>query len=133
MISARSAPAISIREIQLAVAFAFNLTVREMVSTSRRRNVTCARQIAMYFSRELAARRPDRVTHTRAALPAGPPRSFPRIGIAFARDHSSVIYACSAVKRRLRDDLCFALLLQRLAHDLHDRDPIVTTQTQEAS
>jgi hypothetical protein len=117
MISGNSSRGISIREVQQTVALAFNLSVREMVSPSRRRNVTCARHVAMYLSREMAMRGWRAMSHTVASAAPAPP-SFPRIGIAFARDHSSVIHACTTVKRRLRDDLGFALLLNRLAGDL---------------
>jgi len=131
MIPANSARGISIREIQETVATAFNLSVRDMVSPSRRRQVTCARHIAMYLSREMAARRGRPATRSAGARAPAPP-SFPRIGIAFARDHSSVIHACSIVKRRLRDDLGFALLLNRLAGDLRDLALVAATTREEA-
>ena len=119
MIPANSSRGISIREIQRTVALAFDLSVRDMVSPSRRRNVTCARHVAMYLSREMAVRGWRAVSRTVDSRAPAPP-SFPRIGIAFARDHSSVIHACTTVKRRLREDLGFALLLNRLAGDLRD-------------
>jgi chromosomal replication initiation ATPase DnaA len=117
MIPPNSSRGISIREVQQTVALAFNLSVRDMVSPSRRRNVTCARQVAMYLSREMAVRRWCPLSRT-VGSPVPAPPSFPRIGIAFARDHSSVMHACTTVKRRLRDDLGFAILLYRLAGDL---------------
>lgn len=116
MINASSSRAgLSIREIQQAVALAFNLSVREMVSPCRRREVTRARHVAMYLSRKLAA------SSAGTLLTAGTGRSapsFPRIGMAFARNHSSVIHACSGIGRRLRDDAGLALLLERLASEL---------------
>ena len=129
MIPANSSRGISIREIQQTVALAFNLTVRDMVSPCRRRHVTCARHIAMYLSREMAARRwaANRAAPSRTPVPP----SFPRIGIAFARDHSSVIHACTMVKRRLHDDLGFALLLNRLAGDRRDH-ALAAATAQEA-
>ena len=129
IIPANSSRGISIREFQQAVALAFNLTVREMVSASRRRHVTCARHIAMYLSREMAMRRRCPMSFT-ATAPAPP--SFPRIGIAFARDHSSVIHACTTVKRRLREDLGFALLLNRLAADLREHARVAATAREAA-
>jgi chromosomal replication initiator protein len=130
MIPGNCPSGISIREIQHTVALAFNLSVRDMVSPSRRRHVTCARHIAMYLSREMAVRRSraaSRAVPSRAPIPP----SFPRIGIAFARDHSSVIHACAIVKRRLHDDLGFALLLNRLAGDLRDH-ALAAATAQEA-
>jgi chromosomal replication initiator protein len=105
MIPAGASHPISIGEVQLSVALAFNLTVTEMLSHTRNHRVTCARHVAMYLSREVALR-------------ALAPPSFPRLGRAFARDHSTVINACRVVTIRLRQDLGFALLVNRLALDL---------------
>jgi chromosomal replication initiator protein len=105
MIPAGSSYPISIGEVQYSVALAFNLTIAEMLSHTRNHRVTCARYVAMYLSRE--------VVHDALA-----PASFPRLGRAFARDHSTVISACRVVTLRLRQDLGFALLVNRLALDL---------------
>lgn len=116
MINAGSSRAgLSIREIQQAVALAFNLSVREMVSPCRRREVTRARHVAMYLSRKLAAS-PGGTPWTAGTVRSVP--SFPRIGMAFSRDHSSVIHACTGIGRRLRDDASLVLLLDRLASEL---------------
>jgi chromosomal replication initiator protein len=101
---------ISIVDVQHAVARAFCLSASEMLSRKRRHRLACARQVAMYLSRELAGggwlgRRPQAA-------------SFPRIGMAFARDHTSVIHACNVVARRRQDDADFARLLDRIAHEL---------------
>jgi chromosomal replication initiation ATPase DnaA len=88
-----------------------------MVSPCRRREVTRARHIAMYLSRKLAAS-PGGTPMTPSTGRSAP--SFPRIGMAFARDHSSVIHACTGIGRRLRDDAGLALLLDRLASELGD-------------
>jgi len=131
MIPADRSRGISIREIQQTVALAFNLSVRDMVSPSRRRQVTCARHVAMYLSRQMAARRLRTADRPNEPGISAPP-SFPRIGIAFARDHSSVIHACTAVKRRLREDLAFALLVNRLSGDLRQHASTAAT-TREAA
>jgi chromosomal replication initiation ATPase DnaA len=47
--------------------------------------------------------------------------SFPRIGIAFARNHSSVIHAYNSIERRRHFDVKFARLLDSLAHDVRNR------------
>jgi len=44
--------------------------------------------------------------------------SFPRIGMAFARDHTSVIHACNVVARRRLADADFARMLDQIAHEL---------------
>jgi len=101
---------ISIADVQRAVARAFCLSISEMLSRKRRHRFTGARQVAMYLSRELAG-----------GGWTGPRRqaaSFPRIGIAFARDHTSVIHACNVVARRRLADVDFARLLDRIAYEL---------------
>ena len=47
--------------------------------------------------------------------------SFPRIGIAFARNHSSVIHAYNSIERRRHFDVKFARLLDSLADDVRTR------------
>lgn len=87
---------LSIPEIQQAVARTFGLSLPQMLSRGRPRDVAHARQAAMYLCRELAAG--GWLGRRRAA------GSFPRIGRAFARDHTSVIHACNAVARRRLHD-----------------------------
>jgi len=69
-----------------------------------------ARHVAMYLSRALAGggidgRRPYAA-------------SFPRIAMAFARDHTSVIHACNAIARRREADADFSRLVDRIAREL---------------
>jgi chromosomal replication initiator protein len=108
---------ISITEVQAAVAQMFHLSRAELLSRSRRQHIAHARQIAMYLSRELAGtggvRRSDSTTRE-------PTASFPRIGIAFRRDHSSVIHACNRIARRRRIDAELADMLERLVLDVRD-------------
>jgi chromosomal replication initiation ATPase DnaA len=52
----------------------------------RSQHVVPARQIAMYLIRKLGS------------------YSFPRIGISFKRDHSTVIYACQKIARRAQEE-----------------------------
>ena len=105
---------ISIPEVQAAVAQMFHLSRAQLLSRSRRQNIAHARQIAMYLSRELTGRPGGHADADSAAR--GPSASFPRIGIAFGRDHSSVIHACNRVARRRTIDADFAKLLDRLSH-----------------
>jgi chromosomal replication initiator protein len=96
---------ISIPEVQTAVARVFHLSRAELLSRSRRQHIAHARQIAMYLSRELTGRPARRGSGT----------SFPRIGMAFNRDHSSVIHACNRIAHRRATDTELARLLDRLA------------------
>jgi chromosomal replication initiator protein len=120
MIPADAVPNITIREVQQTVARAFHLTLAEMLSRSRTQHVTRARHVAMYLSRKVAVRRWRSPERAGAPGMQAPP-SFPRIGIAFARNHSSVIHACRLVQRRMRHDRRFATLLNRLARDARAR------------
>ena len=111
---------ILISDIQDSVARAFHLSRAELLSPSRRQRVTYARHIAMYLSRELAGYR-AKVTSDVASLSRTVSVSFPRIGIAFARNHSSVIHAYNSIERRRHFDVKFARLLDSLAHDVRNR------------
>lgn len=106
-----------IAEIQERVAAAFELSRSELLSRSRRRPVAAARQVAMYLCRDLAARGEGAPTSRRSWA------SFPRIGMAFARDHSSVMHACDVVTRRRETDRSFARLVEGLAQELGERRP----------
>ena len=102
---------ISIIDVQRAVARAFRLDIGEMLSRARHNRVASARQVAMYLCRELAGGRAGRGRSTAV--------SFPRIGKAFARDHTSVIHACNVVARRRVAEAGFARLLDTIVRDLN--------------
>ncbi|MDD3926231.1 MAG: chromosomal replication initiator protein DnaA [bacterium] len=72
----------TIQNIQKTVAEHFNIKLSEMKSTKRTRTIVFPRQIAMYLCREM----------TEASLPD--------IGGQFGgKDHSTVIHACSQIKK----------------------------------
>ncbi|HEX5194553.1 MAG TPA: chromosomal replication initiator protein DnaA [Solirubrobacteraceae bacterium] len=84
----------TIAEIQATVAAAFDLTVEELVSSSRAARVNWPRQLAIQLARDL--------THA----------SLPTIGRAFGgRNHATVLHACRRVSERLTTD-------QAAVHDL---------------
>ena len=105
---------ISITQVQNAVARAFHLTRADLISRTRRQHVVYARHIAMYLSRELVGRPND----GDELAPSRHRASFPRIGQAFLRDHSSVIHACNVIGRRQRLDAGFAELLRNLMREV---------------
>lgn len=76
---------ISIDYIQKIVSDYFGLTIDQMNSNTRKRNIVQARQLSMFFSKE----------HTKASLTA--------IGLQCGKkDHATVLHACKTV-RNLRD------------------------------
>jgi chromosomal replication initiator protein len=84
---------LSIGRIQQIVADHFNLSVPELTARTRRREIVHARQIAMYLSRDLLS------------------SSYPAIARAFGgKDHTTVIHACTKIKRQMQDGAMRALV-----------------------
>jgi chromosomal replication initiator protein len=108
---------ISIAEIQHAVAAAFSLTRADLLSRSREQRIACARHVAMYLSRELARGKDRSPGSANSNLPA----SYPRIGMAFDRDHTSVMHACNSIGRRYRADQRFARMVDGIASEVRFR------------
>lgn len=91
-----SSPARDVSTIVKRVATAFGLSEKELLGTSRLRGVLRPRQIAMYLSRELTG------------------LSLPRIGAAFARDHTTVLHACRKVEVEIGEDASLARQVSEL-------------------
>jgi chromosomal replication initiator protein len=68
------------------VCAAFDITRKELLGASRLRRVLVPRQVAMYL-----ARRSGKL-------------SWPRIGAAFDRDHTTVMHACRKVEEAVKTD-----------------------------
>lgn len=86
-VSVRPKYAITVAEIQRAVAVYFGLSVEELLSPVRGRRIARPRQIGMYLAKELGK------------------RSTPDIGQRFGgRDHTTVIHAVRQVKRLMAED-----------------------------
>lgn len=78
---------VSIDAIKNAVAKHYGITVKEIDSGKRSRNLAFPRQIAMYLSKEMTD------------------NSFPQIGKAFGgRDHTTVLHACKKISSSLEED-----------------------------
>lgn len=92
---------LTIDEIQKVVADFFDIRLGDMTSAQRPANIAFPRQVAMYLAREM--------TH----------QSLPSIGLAFARNHATVIHAHRLVGDKLKSDAQFRqsmlFLQQRLA------------------
>ena len=77
----------TMRKVILAVADASGVTIDEILGPRRRREIAWARQYAMFLCREMGL------------------GSYPIIGDAFERDHSTVQHAVKAVNKRMTPDI----------------------------
>ena len=78
---------LTIRDIQTKICNHFLISVDELISKNRSKNLAYARQLAMYLCRELTS------------------YSLPKIGSEFGnRDHTTVIHACEKIKSLLSSD-----------------------------
>ena len=74
---------LSITDIQASVAGYYQLSVPELVSSSRAARISWPRQVAIHLTRELT----NHSLHT--------------IGDAFGRNHATVLHACKRVSERM--------------------------------
>lgn len=77
---------ITIDAIQKQVCNHFMVKDSDLKSTRRDRNIARPRQIAMYLAKELTS------------------KSLPEIGIAFGRDHSTIIHAIRTIESLIKTD-----------------------------
>lgn len=69
-------------DIQKAVSAHFRIKVEDLKARSRKRDIACARQVAMFLTREMTG------------------LSLPKIGEEFGgRDHTTVIHACEKIQQ----------------------------------
>jgi chromosomal replication initiator protein len=98
------ARAVSVETVQEMVSHRFGVTIADLVSHRREREVSYPRQIAMYLSRMVAE------------------ASFPTIAEKFGgRDHTTVMYAVKAIETRRARDLGVDQLLSGFEGALRDR------------
>jgi chromosomal replication initiator protein len=94
---------VSVEVIQKAVSQRFGITVADLRSHRRGRQVSFPRQIAMYLSRTVAQ------------------ASYPRIGEQFGgRDHSSVMYAVRTIEGRRTQESEVEEVLAGIESELRD-------------
>ncbi|MGI6220881.1 MAG: chromosomal replication initiator protein DnaA [Coriobacteriales bacterium] len=88
---------ITISDIQRFVELYYNVTHGELLGSQRPRHISNARQVGMYLSRVL----------TQA--------SYPEIGKAFKKDHSSVVHAYKNIESKRQADRDFFNEIERMS------------------
>lgn len=106
---------VSVEAIQDAVSRRFGLSIADLKSDRRGRDVALPRQIAMYLSRTLAA------------------ASFPSIAEKFERDHSTVMHAVRVIETRRAADARLANVITDLDHELREGVGAPRNQPRQAS
>ena len=92
--------AIGFSDVVAAVCDHFSVRPGDVHSKKRSKNIAMPRQLAMYLCRRLLG------------------ASFPQVGEAFARDHSTVIHAVTVTERRLKEDAALRATVERLERTL---------------
>lgn len=88
-----------------AITATFNISLEELRSNSRRREISWARQVGMYLMRQ----------HTDLSLP--------RIGEAFGgKDHTTVMYSCEKVAQLRDNDPEIGNLIRQLSDQINFSD-----------
>lgn len=81
-----------------ALSETFNISIEELKSSSRRREISLARQIGMYVMRQYTD------------------LSFPRIGQVFGgKDHTTVLYSCEKINQLQQNDQQIAQKISQLS------------------
>jgi len=78
--------AVTLDNIKRTVAAYYNIRLADLSSVRRTRTLARPRQVAMSLAKELT------------------PHSYPEIGAAFGKDHTTVLHACRKVVELKRDD-----------------------------
>jgi len=76
---------VSINVILQAICDYFQISIDDLTGKKRNKDVLLPRQIGMYLAKEMTG------------------CSFPEIGSAFGRDHSTVIHAYEKIKEEVRE------------------------------
>ena len=86
--------------IQKTVADFFHIRLADLKSKKRTQHIAFCRQVAMYLCRKMTE------------------SSFPAIGEAFGRDHSTVIHAHNLIARRIANDSAFRFSIEKIEREL---------------
>ncbi len=89
-----------VEAIQKTVADFFHIRLADLKSKKRTQHIAFCRQVAMYLCRKMTD------------------SSFPAIGEAFGRDHSTVIHAHNLIARRIANDSAFRFSIEKIEREL---------------
>jgi chromosomal replication initiator protein len=89
-----------IDSIQKTVSDFFHIRLADLKSKKRTQHIAFCRQVAMYLCRKMTD------------------ASFPVIGEAFTRDHSTVIHAHNLIARRIASDSAFRFSIEKIEREL---------------
>jgi chromosomal replication initiator protein len=89
-----------IEGIQKTVADFFHIRLADLKSKKRTQHIAFCRQVAMYLCRKMTD------------------SSFPAIGEAFGRDHSTVIHGHNLIARRIANDSAFRFSIEKIEREL---------------
>lgn len=87
---------VSVADIQKAVCDYFVVRLADLKSSRRDRSIARPRQIAMYLAKELTS------------------KSLPEIGLAFGRDHTTILHAVRLIEDLVKSDVTVAEHVMRL-------------------
>ena len=78
---------VDVNNIIKEVGAYYDVSVADILSKKRKKNIAYARQVAMFLTRELTG------------------SSFPKIGEAFSgRDHTTIMHGCEKIEKELKDN-----------------------------
>jgi hypothetical protein len=112
---APSAPKMLVAHIQATVAAYYGIEVRYMKSAQRGKDIVRPRQVAMFLAAELT------------------PKSLPDIGRCFSRDHTTIIHAIKAVRKRSEADAELAMDVGYLRARLSTGNSLIHSQKEPKS
>jgi chromosomal replication initiator protein len=95
--------AITFDEIAQAVCERYGLSIEQLLSRRRTKNVAVPRQVAMYLCRRLLE------------------ASYPKIGGLFRRDHTTALHGVKAVSTKLKEDAALQATIDTLQQRLETR------------
>ncbi|MDO5026776.1 MAG: chromosomal replication initiator protein DnaA [Tissierellia bacterium] len=87
---------ITLELIKEVVASHYNLSVDEIISTSRQQNIARPRQVAMYLSRKMTN------------------LSWVKIANSFERDHATIMHGTEKIENMMEDDIAFAKEIKKI-------------------